>query len=466
MSANPMLTAPLLVAAAFGAALTGCAVGPDYARPEMELPEQIVAAPSASPATQRWWAVFNDPVLDRLIDEALAANRDLRAAASRIEQARAQAAITRSDQLPSAGIEATRSRDLASSLGAFPPPANALKSNTNRAVVRFSWELDFWGKYRRASEAARADLVAAEAGRDAVRSSLVSEVARAHFALEAIDLRRAVTLRTLEGRRESLKLFRLRLDAGVISELEYHQFEAEVRAAQAAVPAIERERSRQESALAVLLGRSARAIFEGDIERGQASVPEAVEVPAGLPSELLRRRPDLRQAEAQLMAANARIGVATAAYYPSLSLTGFLGGQSQALADLFTGPARTWSMAAGLLQPIYGGGQIRGGVELADARTREAAARYDALVANAFREVRDAIADQSTARDVLVAKRARESSLARALELARSRYGQGLTGLLELLDAERQLLQVRLERIDADRDRRNAVVDLFVAMGS
>jgi outer membrane protein, multidrug efflux system len=466
MRANPGLSARMLVAAAFSAALSGCAVGPDYARPELELPKGIAASQSPVPAPERWWSVFNDPVLDRLVDEALTANRDLRVAASRIEQARAQAAITRSDQLPSVGIEASRSKDRSSALGRFPPPPDALETNTHRAVVRFAWELDFWGKYRRASEAARADLLAAEAGRDAVRASLIADVARAHFAIEAIDLRRAVALRTLEGWRIALDLIKRRLDAGVISELDYHLFAAQVRAAEAVVPAIERERTRQEGLLAVLLGRTPRAVFEASIERGLASMPEAVEVPAGMPSDLLRRRPDLRQAEAQLMAANARIGVATAAYYPSISLTGFFGGESQALADLFTGPARTWSIAAGLLQPIYGGGQIRGGVDLADARTREAAARYDALVANAFREVRDAIADQSTAREVLAAKRAREESLARALELARLRYGEGLTGLLELLEAERQLLDVRLERIDADRDRRNAVVDLFLATGS
>jgi multidrug efflux system outer membrane protein len=466
MRTNPGFRTRTLVAAALGAALAGCAVGPDYARPDLELPGELASRPSSLPAAQRWWAVFNDPVLDRLIDEALAANRDLRAAASRIEQARAQAAITRADQLPSVGIDASRSRDRSSERGNFALPPESIETNTHRAVVRLAWELDFWGKYRRASEAARADLLAAEAGRDAVRASLIADVARAHFAIEAIDLRRAVALRTLEGWRIALDLIKRRLDAGVISELDYALFKAQVHAAEAVVPAIERERGRQEGSLAILLGRSPRAVFEANIERGQAGAPDAVEVPAGLPSDLLRRRPDLRQAEAQLMAANERIGVATAAYYPSISLTGFFGGESQALADLFTGPARTWSIAAGLLQPIYGGGQIRGGVDLADARTREAAVRYDAQVANAFREVRDAIADQTTAREVLVAKRAREESLARALELARLRYGEGLTGLLELLEAERQLLEVRLERIDADRDRRNAVVDLFLATGS
>lgn len=463
MRTMPMKTA---LAAATALALAGCAVGPDYARPEMDLPAQVAAVQSSVPAPAAWWTVFGDPVLDRLVDEAIGANRDLAAAAARIEQARAQGAITHADQLPSAGLDVSRSRDRASERGSFPLPPDAIETNTNRAVVRVSWALDFWGRYRRASEAARADLLAAEAGRDAVRASLVADVARAHFALQALDRSLAVAVRTLEGRRVALDLLRKRLAAGVISELEIRQFEAEVHAAEAAVPALERDRHRQEGALAILLGRSPRAVMEAKVDRGSGAAPDAVEVPAGLPSELLRRRPDLREAEARLMAANARIGVARAAYYPSVSLTGFLGGESQSLSDLFSGPARTWSLAAGLLQPLYGGGQIRGGVDLADARTREAAANYELAVARAFKEARDAIALQSTARENLAARRAQETALARALELAKIRYEAGMTGLLELLDAQRQLLAVRLGAIDADRDRRNAVIDLYLALGA
>ncbi len=463
MKTIPLKTA---LAAATAFALAGCAVGPDYARPELDLPKDFTAKQSIVPAPTAWWTVFRDPVLDKLVDEAISASRDLAAAAARIEQARAQGAIVRADQLPSAGLDVSRSRDRSSEKGSFPLPPDAIETSTNRAVVRVSWELDFWGRYRRASEAARADLLAAEAGRDAVRASLVAEVARAHFALQALDRSLAVAERTLKGRQVALELLHRRLDAGVISELEIRQFEAEVHAAEAAVPALERDRGRQEGALAVLLGRSPRAVMEAKVERGTSAAPDAVEVPAGLPSELLRRRPDLREAEARLMAANARIGVARAAYYPSVSLTGFLGGESQRLADLFSGPARTWSLAAGLLQPLYGGGQIRGGVDLADARTREAVANYEHAVARAFKEARDAIVLQSTARENLAARRAQETALARARDLAKIRHEAGMTGLLELLDAERQLLAVRLEAIGADRDRRNAVVDLYLALGA
>jgi multidrug efflux system outer membrane protein len=452
--------------AAFGLVLAGCTVGPDYERPPIELPEKLAAAPSPVPAAPKWWTLFGDPVLDALIEEALAANRDLAAAAARVEQARAKAAIARGEQLPAVGLEAQRSRDRSSERGSFPPPPESIESTRNYAALRFSWELDFWGKYRRASEAARAELLAAEAGRDAVRASLVAETARAYFAMRALDESRAIALRTLEGRRTAYELLRQRHEAGVISALDLNRYEAEVRAAEALVPALERERTQVEGSLAVLLGRSPAAVYRADIARGTVAMPEIVDVPADLPSDLLRRRPDLREAEARLIAANARIGVARAAYYPSISLTGFLGSESQALSDLFSGPARTWSLAAGLLQPVYLGWQIQGGVDFADARTREAAALYERAVAQAFKEVRDAIVAQSTARAQVAAQRSREAALARAEVLARARYEGGVSGLLELLDAGQELLATRVEAINAERIRRNAVVDLYLALGA
>jgi multidrug efflux system outer membrane protein len=235
--------------------------------------------------------------------------------------------------------------------------------------------------------------------------------------------------------------------------------------AEARVPRLEQQRVSQEGVLAILLGRSPREVYQAQVARGASETPPAVEVPAGLPSDLLLRRPDLRQAEEVLHAANARIGVARAAYFPSINLTGFYGGESQALADLFKSPARTWSAGAGLLQPLFAGGQIRGGLDLAEARMRDAALQYQQAIANAFREVRDAIALQASARDVFVARQARETALARAFELARLRYQYGAISLFETLDTERQLLAARLDAIDAERDRRNAVVDLYLALG-
>ena len=446
--------------------LQGCTVGPDYKRPDVDLPRDFGVAQSTAPAAQKWWDLFNDPVLEKLEDEALAHNHDLAAAAQRIEQARAQLSITRSDQLPSVGADYTRTRSRSSQVGALPIPSDFVSTNDNRLVGRLSWELDFWGKYRRATEAARADLLASEAGRDAVRTSLVSDLARGYFALLALDRRLATLERNREAWTESLDIQKKRMDAGAISELEYRQVESELRANEALIPPVRLARVRQESALALLLGRSPREIYTSSVERGNTTLPSRVEVPAGVPSDLLLRRPDLRQAEAQLHAANARIGVARAAYFPNISLTGFFGGESQALRDLFTGPARTWSIAGDVLQPLFAGGQLRGGVELADARTKEAAELYQKAVANAFKEVRDAITAQTELRDAANAQAERELAFSRTLDLARLRYQNGAIGLFELLDTERQLLAARLDAIDAERDRRNAIVELYTALGA
>jgi multidrug efflux system outer membrane protein len=449
------------------ALLVGCTVGPNFKRPEVDLPAHFGVAQSPAPAPERWWAVFQDPVLDRLVDEALAANRDLRAAAQRIEQSRAQVAIARSDMWPDAGIDASSARSRSSALGSVPlPPGTPLITTDHRLVLRFGWEIDFWGKYRRATEAARAELVASEAGRDAVRASLIGDVVRGYFVLQALDRRLDVTERTLLGRDKALELQKLRFDAGVVSELEYRQVESDLRTTQALIPVIRLARVRQEGVLAVLFGRSPREVYEARVDRGTAYTPAGVEVPAGLPSDLLLRRPDLREAEARLHAANARIGVARAAYFPSINLTGYYGGESQSLGDLFSGPARTWNVAAGLLQPLWASGAIKGGVALADARTQEAAEMYQKAVANAFREVRDAIAAQSYLRDAFGAQRERESSLNRALDLAKLRYDNGAVSLFEVLETERQLLVARLDAIDAERDRRNAIVELYLALGS
>jgi multidrug efflux system outer membrane protein len=446
--------------------LSACTMGPDYKRPEVSLPQDLGLAQSPNPAAQKWWALFGDPVLDRLVDEALAKNRDLAAAAERIEQARAQAGIARSAQFPVAGVEATRSRDRSSQLGAFPIPPEDVETNTHRLVLRASWELDFWGKYRRATEAARADLAASEAGGEAIRASLVADVTRGYFAMRALDRRLAELTRTLEGHRQSLALQKLRFDSGVVSEVEFRQEETTLRATEAAIPAARQALIQQEGALSVLLGRSARELFEVAIARGEPQAPAVLEVPAGLPSDLLLRRPDLREAEARLRAANARIGVARAAYFPSITLTGFYGGQSQALGDLFTGPARTWSLAGDLLQPLFAGGQLRGGVDLANARTREAALAYQQAIAHAFREVRDAIALQSNARDAYAAQVGRVQALARTHELERLRYDNGAVSLFEVLETERQLIAARLDAIDAERDRTAAIVALYLALGA
>lgn len=445
--------------------LSACTVGPNYSRPDVDLPKDFGVAQAPAPAPERWWLLFLDPTLDKLIDEALANNHDLRAAAERIAQARAQLGIAGAELWPDAGIEAQRSRNRISQKtgNQFPGPA---ETNTNRLVLRGAWEIDFWGKFRRGTEAARAELTASEAGKDAVRASLIGDVARGYFALRALDRRLEEVQLTTQGWVKALELQKLRLDAGAVSELEYRQVDSRLRDSEALVPSLRQAIVRQEGALAVLLGRSARAILAAAIERGTPATPPAIEVPAGLPSDLLLRRPDVRAAEERLHAANARIGVARAAYFPAITLTGFYGGESQSLSDIFSGAARTWNLTGGLLQPLFASSAIRGGVDLANARTREAAEAYQQSIAVAFREVRDAIHAQSNARDALAAQQAKESAVTRTAELAKLRYDNGAVSLFEVLEAERLRIVARLDAIDAERDRRSAIVELYLALGS
>ena len=367
---------------------------------------------------------------------------------------------------PDAGVRYDASRTRASENSSFPVPPEFIESNSHRLVLTASWELDVWGKFRRGTEAARADLAATEAGAEAIRRSLVGDVVRGYFAVRALDRRLETVERTRLGYAKALELQKLRLDAGLVSELEYRQVESDLKGADALVPRVRQQRTVQEGALALLLGRSPRQIFEENIARGDPALPPAVDVPAGLPSDLLLRRPDLVQAEERLHAANARIGVARAAYFPTITLTGYYGGESTSLGDLFSSPARTWSFAGGLLQPLFAGGQIRGANEAQDARTREAVELYQKAIANAFREVRDALAAQGNLREQHLAQVERERALSRTSDLARIRYENGAVSLFNVLEAERQLLGTRLETIDTERDRRNAIVDLYLAIGA
>ena len=457
------MTRSLAFAAA--ALFAGCAIGPDYKRPEVDLPKDFGVVQTTSQPPEHWWALFKDPVLDKLVDEALNYNRDLKAAAYRVEQARAQFVIVRANLTPDAGVGYDASRSRSSEKSSFPPPPDAIESSSHRLVLRASWELDFWGKWRRATEAAKAELAASEAGAEVIRRAVVAEVTRGYFQLQALDRRLASLELTRQGRAKSLELQKVRLEAGVVSEVEYWQIESDLRAAAAFVAVARQQRVAQEGALALLLGRTPREVYAAAIPRGEPATP-VVEVPEGLPSDLLLRRPDLREAEERLHAANARIGVARAAYFPSITLTGYYGGESQSLGDLFSASARTWSIAGNLLQPLFAGGQIRGGVELADARTREASELYQKAIANAFREVRDAIAAQGNLREAHLQQLAREKALERTVELTRLRYDNGVVSLFELLEADRQRLTARLDGIDAERERRNAVVDFYLALGA
>jgi multidrug efflux system outer membrane protein len=361
----------------------GCAVGPRYKRPPIAvpasyrraLPEQGVQ-PLVSLGDQKWWDVFQDEQLRTLIRTAIQQNYDIRIAASRVMEAQAQLGITRADQFPTL----TSGGALADVRTAQSTIAPEFETSTGQVSASAVWELDFWGKFRHASEAARANLLASEWAREEVISTLVANVASAYFQLRALDLQLEISQRTLDSRKESLRLTRILVDGGSTSMLDVRQAEQLVFTASAEIPALEQQIEQQENFLSILLGQN-----PGNVPRGKALTEQhqPPEVPSGLPSELLQRRPDIRQAEDQLIAANAEIGIARAAYFPQISLTGNAGFQSSALTSLFTGPTGAWSFGASLSQPIFTAGRIRSGVRLAEARRQTALLVYQQSVQGA-----------------------------------------------------------------------------------
>jgi len=456
-------------AAACAALIAGCAVGPSYERPAAELPASWSGVPAEGVRAtgDRWWALYGDPALDRLVDEALAHNQDLALAVARVDEARALARIVDSAMLPAVDATFARARSRRSDVTATPfPPGTPIESNDYLAQLNVSYEVDLWGRLRSASDAARADLLASVAARETVRIALVTEVVRGYFTLVSLDAQIAATRRSLGLRSEGLELQRVRAQAGLINDFNLRQLEAEVAAAQAQLPALQANLTAQQAALSVLAGRSPRAIAEDAVaRRTEQGGPQSPVVPEGLPSDLLLRRPDIVAAEQNLIAANARIAEARAALFPRIVLTGFLGSESQALGDLFTGPAQIWSLAFGLAQPIFQGGRLFAEVERVKARERQAVAQYQKAVQEAFREVRQALSTQTRAREAFDAESARAEALTEALRLARVRYRNGLLSQLEVIDAERNLLDAELNRADALRAQRAAIADLVRALG-
>lgn len=443
-------------------------VGPDYQRPQIDTPGQWPGTTATETPSPTWWKSYSDPALDRMIDEALMHNLDLRRAIARVDEARAALGITRADQYPgiSANAEASRNRISQESVISVPPGIDP-KYNDFRGTLNATYEIDFWGKYRRATEAARAELLGSQFNRETVRLALIADVAKGYFALRALDAQVAITRRTLSTRQASTALQRMRFEAGVASEFDLRQVEAESAQAQALLPNIEQRLAAQETALAVLIGRAPRAIVTQPVDRGTAidAMTTPPPVPAGLPSEILERRPDLRQAEQNLIAANARIGLAKAAYYPSISLTGFLGAESTTLAGLFDMQARTWQFAGSIAQTLFDAGRTRSQVGVAQARQQQALAQYQSAIQNAFKDALDALVTQRKAREAMEAEQMRIDALEASLRLAQMRYDNGVSSLLDVLIAERSLLEAQLNRVEAQRAQLTATADLFKAMG-
>jgi multidrug efflux system outer membrane protein len=447
--------------------LAGCALQPEYKRPPVELPAAWKENSQNVAKDGNWWRVYADPALEKLVEEALARNSNLLVAAARVDEARALLAQADASFYPSVDANLSRGRSLSSAATGLLPPGIERERNNYRAALNVSYEVDLWGRLRGTAQAARSDLLASEAARDTVRITLAADVAKAYFALRSLDAQVESTRRALVLREDGLKLQRRRFEGGVISEYDYRQFEAEAAAARAQLPPLERDREIQEAAFSVLLGRSPKEIMDGAVTRA-GNPPEqllAAAVPAGLPSELLLRRPDLVEAEQRLIAANARVAVARSAYFPSIQLTGMLGSEAQMLSSLFSGPAGIWSFAVAAAAPIFAGGRLEAQVGAAEAREKQALAGYQGAIQNAFREVRAALAAQGRAMEAFEAESARAAALGATLRLARLRYDSGLASQLDVIDAQRNLLAAEIARHEALRAQRAAVADLYKALG-
>jgi multidrug efflux system outer membrane protein len=448
-------------------ALAACATQPEYRRPAVELPESWKQSAPRFAEDGRWWRIYEDVALNDLIDEAFKTNADLVLAAARVDEARGILGEARSFLFPTVDAQASASRQQISTRTAVVPPGAPREYSSHRATLNVSYELDLFGRLRSGVEAARAELEASEASREAVRLALAAQVAKSYYALRSFDQQAMLTRETLRLREDALRLQRRRRQAGVIGDFELRQLEAEVAAARAQLPGLEQARELEEAALQVLLGRTPRQVYEAGVAVAEAAdALQAPVLPAGLPSELLLRRPDLVEAERRLAAANARVAVARAEMFPSIALTAFLGSESAALSNLFAGgAAATWQVAAAVAQPIFAGGRIEARTEAARARERAALAQYQQALRTAFSEVRTALVAQTRARESFEAESERAAALAETLRLARLRYESGIASQLEVLDAERGLLAARIARIDALRAHRAAVADLFRALG-
>ncbi len=445
---------------------SGCAVGPNYKKPAVPVPpeyrglspDQAGKSDAASFGDQKWFDAFQDETLRDLIQTALKQNYDVRIAAARILEARAQLGITRADQFPSVAAGASAANERIAQTAGRP----SIETSATQVSLSAAWELDFWGKFRRATESAQANLLSQEWARRQVISSLVSDVASAYFQLRELDLELEISRQTLESRKGSLKLTQILADGGATSMLDVRQAEQLVFTAAANIPDLERRIEQQENFISILLGKNPQAI-----DRGKPLVdqPHALEVPAGLPSSLLERRPDIREAEQQLIAANAQIGVAKAAYFPQISLTATGGYQSSALTGLFAGPAGLWTLGGSAVQPVFEGGRIRNSVRLAQARTEEATLFYQRTVQQAFRDVSDSLVGYRKSQEFRIQQEQLTHSAEEAQKLSNMRYKGGATSYLEVLDSDTRYFSAQLSLAQAQLRELQSLVQIYRSLG-
>lgn len=435
--------------------LTGCAVGPDYKRPKVDTPAnyRLELNGAMEVANTAWWEQFDDPVLSELVRTALQENKDVLIASARIEEFVGRYVTARGALFPntSAGFTAGRER----------LPGSLITSDNYQVFLSGSWEIDFWGRLRRLKEAARAELLATEEARRSVILTLVSSVVGTYVDLLTLDRQLEITVRTAETRKASLDLYQLRLEYGVVDALVVSQVDAEYQEALARIPEVERAIAQTENALSILIGRNPGEILR-DRSLDRLVLPE---VPEGLPSELLEKRPDILQAEQNLIAANARIGAAKALYFPTISLTGILGAASPELTKLFSAGTSFWSLAGPIAMPLLNFGRIKGLVKSTEAVQQQALYAYQQVIQNAFREVDDALVGHVKSQERLQPQGLQIEALRNAVKLARMRYDEGFASYIEVLDAERSLFNAELLYTTVHGDVYRSLIGLYKAMG-
>ncbi len=451
----------------------GCALGPEYHRPLVEASDgfrmQRGSTPGeASLADLGWWELFQDKHLQVLIRRALRDNKDLKIAVSRVREARAHLHATGAVQLPriegDAGFQRNQTSLARAQQFGVPGIADREGPTTSQftASAGLSFEIDLWGKLHRATEAAQAELLAREWARRTVVLTLISDITRAYFDLQELDVEREIARLALKTRRESLNLIRLRKLMGQSSTLDIRRAEQEVARAQAVIPGLERQIGQKENLLSIIIGRNPATIVRGASLRDH---PLAPDVPAGLPSALLERRPDILEAEQRLVAANAKIGVAKAALFPAISLTGDFGAQSLAFSDLFAGPARVWSLGPAITVPIFNAGRNRANLEVSRAQQEQALLAYEQTIQQAFREVEDVLIAHQKIRETRTARKYLADISREALQLAHIEYLNGQASYLDVLVAQREVLNADMALAQTQRDQRVAVVQLYKALG-
>jgi len=438
--------------------LSGCMMGPNYKRPDLDLPSQQAQDDFSVFENHQWWTMFEDPTLNALEKEALLYNKDLRQAVARVDAARAAVGVAVANQLPTIGLQGGSGRS-----GNDYTSGQTLSTGT----VVAAFELDLWGKYRRLSEAARADLLSTMTAKDTVLLSLTAQVASNYFTLRMLDAQLEIAKRTLTTRKESVRIYTSRYNAGYITEVDLRRVEADMYSVEATAKDLELQVAQAETALAVLVGRSPREIVEGEMQRGHhlRDITVLPNVPASLPSNLLAKRPDVRSAEGRLIAANARIGAARAAYFPDISLTAAAGFASNQLNNLFRDPSGLWAFAGQVTQPIFAGGALVSQSKAAKAQYEEMLAAYEKTVQTAFKETLDALNSNRINREMFEIRQKQTEALRRSYELTKKQEDAGLIGTMELLDVERNLLQAEMSLASARQSELLALINVAKALG-